>query len=52
MNKNLTMLCLVGMTALMLTACNKQKKADNDNTNRLPASAFLVPTFYLLNLIT
>lgn len=29
MNKNLTMLCLVGMTALMLTACGEQKKADD-----------------------
>lgn len=30
MNKNLTMLCLVGMTALMLTACGEQKKADDN----------------------
>lgn len=29
MNKNLTMFCLVGMTALMLTACGEQKKADD-----------------------
>ncbi len=29
MNKNLTMLYLVGMTALMLTACGEQKKADD-----------------------
>lgn len=30
MNKNLTMFCLVGMTALMLTACGEQKKADDN----------------------
>ncbi len=29
MNKNLTMFCLVGMTALTLTACGEQKKADD-----------------------